>query len=199
MPSSAATTSDSMPIVLYWRARYASAPCWIALEIFCISGVPRLCLSTQRARKTAKSNANALALMTTASSCDCVCVMMRGKWECGGRRSRSGVGGGGALEATPEGEDGDADQHQDEAGHRLGARRRRQQEQHHHAAAQQDVQQRQERVADGPVGPVQIGPLRAQDEQPGGREDVEQQRGEDDVVEELVVGARQAEERRPDG
>src|SRR5215218_4238670 len=141
MPSSAATTSDSTPIVLYWRARYASAPCWMALEIFCISGVPRPRASTQRARKTAKIRASALAPMTTVRSDDCVCVMMRGKWECEGP-GRSGLGGGGALDAAPQVEHRDADQHQHQPGDRLRARGRREQQQDHHAAAQQNVQQR---------------------------------------------------------
>src|SRR6478672_8227173 len=123
MPSSAATTIDSMPIVLYWRARYASAPSWMALEIFCISGVPRPRESTQRARKTANTRASALAPMTTVRSDDCVCVMMRGKWECEGRRRRSGVDEGGALDAAPQVEHRDSDQNQHEAGDRFGARR----------------------------------------------------------------------------
>src|SRR3954469_19457883 len=189
MPSSAATTIDSMPIVLYCRARYASAPSWMALEIFCISGVPRARESTQRARNTAKIRASALAPMTTVRSDDCVCVMMRGKWECGSA-GRSGLDGEWALDAAPEVEHGNPDQHQHEAGDGLGPRGGGQEQQHHHAAAQQDVQQRQRRITDRAVGPVEIGTLGAEDEQPRGGEDVEQQRGEDDVVEELVVRPR---------
>src|SRR3954470_17881257 len=72
-----------MPIVLYCRARYASAPCWIAFEIFCISGVPRLRESTHRARKIAKTSARALAPITTDNRLDCVGVMLRGRWNSG--------------------------------------------------------------------------------------------------------------------
>src|SRR3954452_23652575 len=180
MPSSAATTSDSTPIVLYCRARYASAPCWMALEIFCISGVPRPRDRTQRARNTAKIRASALAPMTTVRSDDCVCVMMRGKWECGSA-GRSGLDGEWALDAAPEVEHRDPDQHQHEAGYRLGPRGGGEEQQHHHAAAQQDVQQRQHRVPHGPVRSVQVRAPDAEDEQPRGGEDVEQQRREDDV------------------
>src|SRR3954468_7459916 len=127
MPSIAATTIESTPIVLYCRARYASAPCWMALEIFCISGVPRLRDSTQRARKTAKTSASTLAPITTANSEDCVCVMLLKGWECERRwpdRSGRGVW---TLDAAPEVEHGDPDQHQHEPGDRLGARGGREQ------------------------------------------------------------------------
>src|SRR3954447_14935173 len=186
IPSSAATTSDSTPMVLYCRARYASAPSWMALEIFCISAVPRPRERTQRARNTAKIRASALAPMTTVRSDDCVCVMMRGKWECGGA-GRSGRGGDWALDAAPEVEHGDPDQHQHEAGDGFGPRGGGQEEEHHHAAAQQDVQRRQQWIPERAVGSHDVGPLRAEDEQPGRGEDVEQERCEDDVVEELVV------------
>ena len=43
-----------------------------------------------------------------------------------------------------------------------------------------------------------VGPLAAEDEQPDRREGVEEQRGEDHVVEQLPVRAREAEDRRPD-
>src|SRR2546421_7169524 len=165
MPSIAATTTDNIPIVLYWRARYASAPCWMALEIFCISGVPRPRDSTQRARKMAKIRASALAPMTTVNRDDCVCVMLRGRvCACEGRRA-STHDGGGALDAAPEIEHGNPDQHQHEPGDRLGARGGRQEEQHHHPAAEEDVQRGQHGIAGGPIRPREVRTLAAQHEQ----------------------------------
>src|SRR4051812_24569596 len=116
MPSSAATTIESIAIVLYCRARYASAPCWMAFEIFCISGVPRDRDSTHRARKMANRRAIALAAITRVNSEDCVCVMLRGKrvtcvvLEKG--PTRSGVGDCRALDAAPQVEHRDPDQHE---------------------------------------------------------------------------------------
>src|SRR5215212_4134658 len=104
----------------------------MALEIFCISGVPRGRASTQRARKTAKRSATALAPMTSVKREDCVCVMLRS----GGLRTNgagaSGVGCGRAFDAAPEIEHRDPDEHEDETGDRLGPRRGREEEQQDH-------------------------------------------------------------------
>src|SRR2546423_13557545 len=76
----------------------------MALEIFCISGVPRLRERTQRARKTAKRSASALAPMTTNNSEDCVCVMLRGMWKCLRRTPRQSGDRGGRMGAIDDGD-----------------------------------------------------------------------------------------------
>src|SRR5215203_3148396 len=135
-------------MVLYCRARYASAPCWIALEIFCISGVPRGRASTHRARKTAKMSAMALAPMTSVNREDCVCVMLLGEGlrAESGRRSR--VGWSRAFDAAPEQEHRDPDEHEHEAGDRFRPCRGRKEEQQHHRAAEHDVQRGQHGISD---------------------------------------------------
>jgi len=67
-----ATTIARTEIVRYWRVRNASAPCWIASEMRCISGLPRSRDSTHRASHTANASAKTLAPMMIVRSVDCV-------------------------------------------------------------------------------------------------------------------------------
>src|SRR5215207_2296516 len=125
---STATTSERAVIVLYWRARNASAPSWIALEITCISFVPRSRASTQRASPTAKRRAATLEPSTRKSRVDCVEFMTtRVEWVGGTaarRRARQALGGRSgrarpARGAAPGEVHGHPEQHEHEARDRL--------------------------------------------------------------------------------
>ena len=84
MASTEATSTASTPIVLYWRARYASAPSWMALEMARMASVPVPRASTQRANQTAKMSAKTDAPRMMPRREDCVGPMSRSAW--GGRR-----------------------------------------------------------------------------------------------------------------
>ena len=51
----------------------------------------------------------------------------------------------------------------------------------------ENVKRRHDRIAEGAIRPVDVGPRLAQAEQPGDRQDVEDQGGRDDVVEQIAV------------
>ena len=46
--SAIAITTATIPMIVYWRLRYAAAPSWTAWEIACICSLPGDCDSNQR-------------------------------------------------------------------------------------------------------------------------------------------------------
>src|SRR6185295_10640544 len=114
------------------------------------------------------------------------------------------------IQLAPEEIDGDARQHDAQAG-TCGPRLVDEQHERDHRRGH-DVEGRHHRVAEGAVGPLRVRPLAPQHEQAGDGQDVEDEHREDDVVEQLAIEvavghlaggvghprARQHQERGPD-
>ena len=61
-----------------------------------------------------------------------------------------------------------------------------------------DIERGKNRIAEGAIGPLHVRAFPAQDEKSAEREDIENQHGENQEIEQLAVRAGEAKDRRPD-